>query len=140
MKKQKRYYLDTSIWLDFFEKRNEPNLPKGTWAIKLIEKILKENSKILYSDLTMIELGSTGYSIYELEDMLLPFKAQLIFVEASKIEIGKGRDLSQKREIPKGDTIHALIARNNHAILVTLDEHFQKLADITKPHKPQELI
>ncbi len=25
----KKFYFDTSIWLDFFENRDEPNLPKA---------------------------------------------------------------------------------------------------------------
>jgi len=38
---EKRFYLDTSIWLGFFEERDEPNFPKGTWAKKLIKKIIE---------------------------------------------------------------------------------------------------
>ena len=33
-----KFYFDTSIWLDFFEDRNEPNLPKSDWARKLVTK------------------------------------------------------------------------------------------------------
>ena len=47
-----RYYLDTSIWLDFFENRNEPNMPKGDWAHNLLERITKNNDKAIYSVLT----------------------------------------------------------------------------------------
>ena len=39
--KMQRYYLDTSIWLDLFEDRNEPNFPKSDWAEKLNQKITK---------------------------------------------------------------------------------------------------
>jgi len=42
--KEARYYLDTSIWIDLFEKRDEPNLPKGTWAQNLFDKIIKTNA------------------------------------------------------------------------------------------------
>ena len=41
----KIYYLDTSIWLDFFEKRGK----NGEAAFKLIRKIIKEESKIACS-------------------------------------------------------------------------------------------
>jgi len=46
-----KYYLDTSIWLDLFENRNEPNLPKGELAHKLFNKITENNDKLFYSDL-----------------------------------------------------------------------------------------
>jgi hypothetical protein len=41
MENEERFYLDTSIWLDFFENRNEPNFSKGTLAKELIKKIIK---------------------------------------------------------------------------------------------------
>lgn len=41
-----RFYFDTSIWLDFLEKRDEPNLPKSAWVKDLIEKI-KINNEII---------------------------------------------------------------------------------------------
>jgi len=52
-----KFYFDTSIWLDFLEKRDGPGLPKGTWAKELIEKIIKNNDKILFSDINILELG-----------------------------------------------------------------------------------
>ena len=45
-----KYYFDTSIWLDFFEDRNEPNLPKSKWARELVNKIIENDDKVLYSD------------------------------------------------------------------------------------------
>ena len=44
-----KYYLDTSIWLDFLENRNGSNLPKGDWAHKLLDKITENNDKAIYS-------------------------------------------------------------------------------------------
>ena len=80
---EKRFYFDTSIWLDFFENRDEPNRPKGTWAQKLMKKIISKNDKIVYSDLTIIELNNTGYSSYDFEYLLELLKHSLIFVEAT---------------------------------------------------------
>ena len=137
---KKLFYFDTSIWLDFFENRNEPNFPKGELVNNLLNKIINENDKILYSDLNLIELKILGYSTYELKDMFKVLKAILIFVESTNSQIGKAKDISAKRSIPKGDALHAIISRDNHAILITFDNHFKKLVDIIKPHKPQEVI
>ncbi|MEW6408323.1 MAG: type II toxin-antitoxin system VapC family toxin [Patescibacteria group bacterium] len=135
-----KFYFDTSIWLDFFENRDEPNLPKGRWAQELINKIIKSDGKVLYSDNNIFELNALGYSIYEIKLMFMKLKQILIFVESTEKEVGKARDLALRRNIPKRDALHALIARDNKAILVTLDQHFQKLFDIIKPNRPQDLI
>ena len=135
-----RYYLDTSIWLDFFEYRDEPNLPKGRWAQELLNKIIKTDAKIIYSDHTLTELEMAGYPSYEINKLLKSIEQVLIFVESTDKQIGKARDLSLKRNIPKGDALHALIARDNQTILVTLDRHFQKIIDIIKPTRPQDII
>lgn len=135
-----KYYLDTSIWLDFFEDRDEPNLPKGRWAHELLKKITNSDAKAVYSDHNIFELGLAGYSSFEIDDMFKPIKPILLFVESTQKQIGKARDLALKRNIPKGDALHALIARDNKAILVTLDKHFREVLDIIKPKRPQDLI
>ena len=136
----KRYYFDTSIWLDFFENRNEPNLPKGEWANKLINKIISEDNKIAYSDAVKDEIVDLGYSIGEVENLLEPLNRILIFVEATKKQFGKAKDLSAKRSVPLFDALHALIARDNKAIMVTRDAHFKKLKDIIKYKRPEDII
>ncbi|MBI3051505.1 PIN domain-containing protein [Candidatus Woesearchaeota archaeon] len=135
-----KYYLDTSIWLDFFENRNEPNLPKGDWAHKLLNKITENNDDVIYSDIVLLELGVGGYQPHEIEKLLEKTKPILIFTESTEKQARKAKDLSSKRNVPKGDALHALIARDNKAILVTLDNHFRKLLDITKAKRPQDII
>src|SRR3989338_5394949 len=128
-----KYYFDTSIWLDFFEYRNEPNFPKGRWVQELINKIIESDAKILYSDINIVELGVAGYSSQDIDMLFKKLKPILTFIESTNKQIGKAKDLSSKRNIPKGDALHALIARDNKAILVTLDRHFKKLLDIIEP-------
>ena len=41
---QEDFYIDTSIWVDFYEKRGE----NGESALKLILKIIEEDLKINY--------------------------------------------------------------------------------------------
>lgn len=134
------FYFDTSIWIDFFENRNEPNLPKGDWATALLNKVVEVNAKIIYSDHVLNEMAEAGYSSIECDIMFSKLRSILIFVEATAKQMGKAKDLAIKRNIPKGDALHALIARDNKAILVTIDHHFKELQDIIKPKKPQDLI
>jgi predicted nucleic acid-binding protein len=137
---KKRFYLDTSIWLDFFENRNEPNMPKGEWAKKLVKKIIQKGDLIVYSDLVLQELENERYSSFEVDNLFFELRQNLLYVESTLAEIKRAKDLSFKREIPNGDALHALIARDNNSILVTLDRHFHTLSDIVKVKKPQELI
>ena len=88
-----KYYLDTSIWLDLLENRNEPNLPKGDWAHKLLDKVTKNNDKVIYSDNNIYELNLIGYSKYEFDNILQPLKPILIFVESTEKQISKAKDL-----------------------------------------------
>lgn len=139
-KMEKRYYLDTSIWLDFFENRNEPKIPKGDWARQLLEKMVKNDGEILYSDIVLIELKGLGYEIEEFKGKIEYLGLSCSYVESTVGERKKAKDLSAKRKVPRGDALHALIARDHHAILITLDHHFKSLADITSAKRPQEVI
>ena len=48
--------------------------------------------------------------------------------------------LMQQRSIPKGDALHAILARDNNALLISRDKDFQKLKDIVKVYAPEEVI
>jgi len=74
----KKFYFDTSIWLDFFEGRDEPNLPKGELVKELIGKIVNEDSKIIISEVIKNELVGIGYSKYEIQELFKPFQDNLI--------------------------------------------------------------
>jgi len=134
-----RYYLDTSIWLDLLENRNEPNFPKGKWAKQLLDKIVKEGSMILLSDNNYTELSVLGYDALQIQDIFRKYQ-MIEYVLSTHKQIGKAKDLSKKRNIPKRDALHALLARDNNAILVTFDKHFDKLTDIIKPKRTNDLV
>ena len=71
---KKRYYLDTSIWMDIYEDRIGYNgEPLGDYAIKLFAMIKAKSHTLVLSDLLVRELES-NYSIEEINGMVLPFK------------------------------------------------------------------
>lgn len=45
-----------------------------------------------------------------------------------------------KGEYQKVNALHAIVARDNGLILITRDNHFRVLQDISKYYKPEELI
>ncbi len=135
-----RYYFDTSIWLDFFENRDEPKIKKGTWAKMLIEKIINDNGKIVLSEVVKNEMIALGYSRYEIEELFKLFQNILINVYSTERQFRRAKDLSKKRKVPLFDCLHTILARDHRAIMVTLDRHFNKLLDIYRYRKPNELI
>ena len=135
-----KYYFDTSIWLDFFEYRDEPNLPKGKWARELVAKIIIEDKCIVYSDAVKDELIEQGYTTNELGSLFRSLNRIMVYAESTKKQFGKAKDLSQKRSIPVFDALDMLIARDNKALMVTRDLHFEKLLDINQYKKPEDII
>lgn len=134
------YYLDSCIWRDYFENRSDKFRPLGEWAFFLIKKIIKESSLIIYSDLVEEELQTT-YSEKEVEGIFSVVPKQvLIKVETSKEQLREAIQLAKKLEIPVKDVLHAIIARNNNAILVTRDKHFYEIENGLIIKKPEELI
>ena len=113
---------------------------KGEWANKLIDKIITEDNRIIYSDAVKDEIIDLAYNVNEVEKLLEPLNRVLMFVEATKKQFGKAKDLSAKRNVPLFDALHALIARDNKSIMVTRDAHFKKLTDITKHKRPEDII
>ena len=131
------YYFDTSIWLDFYERRGK----NGEFALQLILKIIEEDNIILYSDLHINELKRLGFNIDAINKILSIAKPDnLIRVHIYKEQDEEARKIASIKNIPKGDVLHAILCRDNDAQLVTRDPDFQRIFYITKPKKPEELI
>jgi len=131
------FYLDTSIWLDFYEKRGE----NGESALKLIEWVVRENKVILYSDIVIKELKKLGYSqeeIYEIFTIAKPDNIRKVHVY--KEYIREADKISSEKNIPLADTLHAILTRENNAHLISRDEDFNKIRYITIAKSSEEFI
>lgn len=133
---KERFYFDTAIWLDFYEERDK----RGEYALRLMEKIILEEKLVLYSNAIVKELKKLGYLSDEIEIILSPLSQNIRFVHITKSQIDEAERVAEHRNIPKKDALHAILARDNEAILITRDYHFQKLKDITIPRLPEEII
>ncbi len=133
------YYLDTSVWMDYYEDRKDPSKNIGELAFRLLKKLLASKSKILVSTFLLKEL-ETAYSLEKIRGIFFPFQGLIETAGLSEEQREEARIIAKEREIPRGDVIHAILARDNDAILVSRDKHFQKLKDICEVMKPEELI
>jgi len=114
---QKKYYLDTAIWKDYYENRSDRLRPIGEWALAFINKAVEEGSRILYSDAMIRELNkyhtmdkiNAILSIVRNEDCLEK-------VSIDRKQVQEAKEISRKRNVPFGDALHAVLARDNKAI------------------------
>ena len=134
-----KYYLDACIWRDYYENRSDNLRPIGEWAFEFLKKVLSEDAQILITDQILKEL-SKDYGPQRIRDTLCGFKQCLVMVSISKMQAKKARMLSKERRIPKGDMLHAIVAQDNNAILISRDKHFDELRDIAESYKPEELL
>jgi predicted nucleic acid-binding protein len=138
----RKFIIDTCVWRDFFEDRvSREGRHIGMDAFGAFLRVLKKDDMIIYSDLFVSELKS-DYGEEEIENWLgfLFACGRLVRISPTKEETCEAAALSRDREIPFGDCIFAVMARNHGATVVTRDRHFFKnLRDITKAIRPEEL-
>lgn len=137
-----RYYIDTCVWRDFYEDRVGPRgRPLGEYAAKLIMKLISDKEEIIISNAVFRELEA-DYSDEDITIMLdmVSRMGKLVRVRTTYEEADEANVISKERNLPKGDALHAVVARDNEAIIVSQDKHFQKLKDIVGMVQPEELI
>jgi len=135
-----KFYVDTSIWIDLYEDRKGyNNEPLGEYALKLFSKIKAKENKLIISNILIRELEGY-YSIEEINGMIKPFTKIIEKIISTTEQRIEARKIALERNLPPGDVLHAILARNNNLILISRDKDFRMLADISKGYKPEELI
>lgn len=135
-----RYYLDACIWRDYFENRSDRFRPLGEWAFYLIKNIIKNNDMFVISDRLMIELAEE-FSPEQIIKIFEIVPEQLIIkIRTKKGQFKEAYRIKRKLNIPFGDILHAILARDTKSVLVSRDKHFYELADEVLVRKPEELI
>ncbi len=135
-----RYYIDACIWRDYLENRSDNFRPLGEWALELIKKAIRSEEMILCSELVKDELRE-DLKEEEINDAFSIVPPNLFLtVKISRKQIIETKEKSLVMRTPFKDTLHAVIARDNDAIMVTRDKHFLELLDIAKIRKPEDLL
>ena len=96
---------------------------------------------VFFSDLVIDEL-LTSYEDDQIKNLLEIFEKEglLLKVNINHKQILEAKKLRKKFRIPHGDCLHAILARDNDAIMITRDKHFEELQNIVMVKKPEELI
>jgi len=139
---QKRFYLDTAIWRDYFEDRGDGIRPLGEFAFQFLKKCTETGAEILVSDIVVFELEAR-LSKERVKEIFSSFRGIIKKVTANSGQISEARKEWQNRNkaLPFKDVLHAIIARDNNAVLVARDNHFfDMLTSIVEVEKPEEIM
>jgi len=135
----RRFYLDTSIWRDYFEDRTDGIKPLGEFAFQFLKNCEKKGCRVLYSVVVVHELRK-DYSYERIELVFSSFEHFLEIVPISNEQYLESKKLAKvKTASHESDILHAILARDNKAVLVTRDFHFETLRDIAEIKAPEEV-
>lgn len=136
------FYVDTSIWRDYHESREDKFRPLGEWAFEFFRYCRENNCVILYSDLIIRELENS-YSDKEIKEIMKVISNYGLLNkvnEPTKEQYREAQRLKKKLNIPFTDIMHAILARDNKAVMIYRDVHFYELQKIVEIKKPEEII
>jgi len=135
-----RLYLDTSIWMDFFEDRyGFKGEPLGYYAWRMLALALLMGWRLVVTDILRWELGKR-YDADEINSLFSPFANNIEQISSNLSQKNEARRICRERGIPFNDVLHAIMARDNNLILITRDRHFKRLRDITWSQRPEDVI
>jgi len=135
-----KFYLDTAIWLDVYEDRIDRNgKPLGEYGSRLLYRIVEERHELVLSDITYLELKNK-LSDEQINGMLAPFSQHITIINTNKKQNEESKKIGKERHVPKGDALHAILARDHSLELITRDKHFLALSDICPHNKPEDII
>lgn len=138
---QRKFYLDTAIWRDYFENRGDGIRPLGEFAFRFLKDCKETSAEIIVSDVVVAELDAYLPKA-QMDSIFSSFKDIIRNVAYTAGQASEARGEWKKRNmaLPFKDVLHAVIARDNGAVLVTRDSHFfDMLASIVDVQKPEEI-
>ena len=90
-----KYYIDTSIWMDYYEDRTDPSRDIGESAFKLLSKLLASKSTIVVSTFLLREL-ETAYSLDSIRGLTSPFEKLMEKVDISDKQREEAEKIAEK--------------------------------------------
>ncbi len=135
-------YLDSNIYIDYFDNRTDYLRPLGAFAFELLRRMFGCEFKIAISAVVAEELirNNRAEQLKNLA-MRLREREKLVEVEILPEDFQKAKALSQKRNSSFNDALHAVVASKAKAeYLVTRNiEHLEKFGDMIKVVYPENI-
>ena len=135
-------YIDTNVYLDYFEGRVDNLRPLGEFAYQIFQRTLSCEFHIVISSHLLKELRFIEKDS-KIEEFLEEFKEKnkIIFVACSFEDKQFANLLSKQRKTPFADTLHAVIAKRIGAeYLITRNiKDYTELQDVIRILLPEFL-
>ena len=113
--------------------------PLGEFAFSFLKNCGKNGCTVFYSDLVVQELKE-DYSDEQIRELFSPFRVFLVEVVISNEQILEARKISSSvKGTHVKDVIHAVLARDNCAVMITRDRHFDVLTGLVEVSKPEDI-
>lgn len=134
-------YLDTNVYLDYWEKRTDNLRPLDEFAFQVFKRTVECEFEIAISDLVLAELERC-LPFNSIKTILEPMEKlkKIKLVKKSKKDLEKVNNLYNKLNIHKSDILHAVLAKKaGAAYLVTRNiKHFKEI-ELIQPILPENL-
>ena len=120
--------------MDVYEDRKGyNNEPIGDFALRLLILLKSRKNRIVISNLLIEEL-EINYSIERINGMMKLFENLIDKIFVTKKQRNEARIIAEERNLPKGDVLHAILARDNNLVLITRDKHVKNHQSINLWH------
>ena len=138
----KKIYLDTNIYIDYFEGRVDNLRPLGEFAYELLRKTFSCEFFIVISTLVLKELTYNGYE-EQIKILIeeLKKKEKIQCIELTREDKEYGLSLIKNRKTPHNDTFHVVLAQKAKAeYVVTRNlKDFIEMFDLIEIALPENL-
>ncbi|MFH1256328.1 MAG: PIN domain-containing protein [Candidatus Diapherotrites archaeon] len=138
----KLVYLDSNIWIYFWENRGDGLRPLGEFAFQVLKRAYECEFAVVVSSTVLDEL-LFNYSEETVNEMLKDLKRtnKYIYIRAREEHNREAREYSLKTGIGFNDCLHAVLAKARGCeCLVTQNiRHFEKLVVLIEPKSPSDL-
>jgi len=121
---QKRYYIDTCIWLNLFKKEGDASKGKPYWQIaeEFIEWVL-EDDEIIYTMPVLREIKlKLAESVYREKEAYIIKEFCFVAITDDDISFARKLETESNYTISFFDCIHTAVCKRTGAILVTRDK------------------
>jgi predicted nucleic acid-binding protein len=133
-----KFYLDTNIWLDYFQNRSSGLLPIGEFAFIFLKKAIELDIPIYYSDLILDELSRVSKN-HSKNEIIQATNKKAIFIKTTNQDLIVAKQINKLKKIHFADALHIAIAKRLDATIISRDKHFYSI-DLTDVYLPEEVI